>query len=90
MRLLPVAPLLARWNDRAHFYSVWPIPCVPTRLLLFEICYTQFLIGMYFSCGDIALCFGPIEITIIERDDWSEELRANSPMLQRRTPPGRS
>jgi hypothetical protein len=90
MRLLPVEPVLARWNDRTHFYSVWPIPCVRTRVLLFELCFAQFLFGMYFSNGEFALCFGPIEITIIKRGDWCEALRPYSPTLQRRNPPGRS
>jgi hypothetical protein len=76
MRLLPpsLAPLCARWNDWTHFYSVWPIPGVRKHVLLFEICLHQFLVGFHFSTGEFAMCFGPLEITMIERGDWCEEL----------------
>ena len=71
---MSLAPLCARWNDWTHFYSVWPIPCVRRHVLLFEICLQQFLFGLYFSPGEFAMCFGPLEITIMKRGEWCEEL----------------
>jgi hypothetical protein len=71
---MTLAPLCARWNNRAHFYSVWPIPGTGTHVLLFEICWQQFLVGVHFSSGEFAVCCGPIEITIMKRGEWCEEL----------------
>jgi len=43
-------------------------------VLLFEICWQQILFGLYWSSAELAMCFGPLEITIMERGDWCEEL----------------
>jgi len=63
-----VRPLLARWNEWHHFYSIWPF--TRTHVLLFEISFLQFLIGIHWNQGSFAVCCWPLEITVMERGDW--------------------